>query len=251
MSKTRLSLIAGSLAVMALASCSAPAVQNAQDTSQPVTEQPPLPVAMLTPPESFGEALTITSFTCGDETLATVFHEKGLLITSDTLGHLALPQVMSASGVKYEGDGDVGHVIFWNKGSEATVWIDEADWPTCFEAEDGMESPNLMTELTSHEWVVTSLKGAALPDGTQATLNFSEDGFISGSTGCNSYRGNYKVSSASITLGGLASTKKACFGGAMDVERDFLAVMSGTLDTTLGEDGTLVLSSESGTLSAR
>jgi heat shock protein HslJ len=45
---------------------------------------------------------------------------------------------------------------------------------------------------------------------THPTAVFAATGTVSGSTGCNTYRGGYEVNGASISIGPLASTRKLC-----------------------------------------
>ncbi len=69
--------------------------------------------------------------------------------------------------------------------------------------------------------VTSVLAGATL------TASFGADGTLSGSAGCNNYNGPYKVDGRQISIGPLASTKKACAdpAGVMDQEMQFLAAL--------------------------
>ena len=49
----------------------------------------------------------------------------------------------------------------------------------------------------------------ALP-GNPATLAFGEDGFVTGNTGCNSFRGSYEADGTSLTFSSAATTMMAC-----------------------------------------
>lgn len=46
---------------------------------------------------------------------------------------------------------------------------------------------------------------------TNPNINFSDDGTVSGSTGCNTFTGVYSIDSKSITISKLASTQRECF----------------------------------------
>jgi heat shock protein HslJ len=63
-------------------------------------------------------------------------------------------------------------------------------------------------------WVATSIamgSGVVSSQTTSAvTADFTGDGAISGSDGCNSYNGTYEVDGRTIAIGDLASTKMAC-----------------------------------------
>lgn len=55
-------------------------------------------------------------------------------------------------------------------------------------------------------------------------IKFSGDGQVSGYAGCNRFFGSYKIdkSKSTITIGPLASTKKACEQPVMDAESAFM-----------------------------
>lgn len=59
--------------------------------------------------------------------------------------------------------------------------------------------------------------------GTALTADFSADNKISGSAGCNTYSGTYRLDGQSLTIPGpLATTMKACAGDVMAQETVFL-----------------------------
>jgi heat shock protein HslJ len=73
----------------------------------------------------------------------------------------------------------------------------------------GVVSPILETELTAH---------------------FGEDGVLTGSAGCNDYRAPYEVEDSAITIGPVATTRKACGEpeGVMVQEQEYLAALETT-----------------------
>jgi heat shock protein HslJ len=56
------------------------------------------------------------------------------------------------------------------------------------------------------------------------TVKF-DGGTVSGSTGCNRYRGPYSLDGDTLELGAIASTRMACVPPADAVEREFLAAL--------------------------
>ncbi len=64
--------------------------------------------------------------------------------------------------------------------------------------------------------------------GTDPTLEFAEDeNTLSGSDGCNDFTGSYELSSGNmITIGPLASTRKACPDDVMAQADQILAILS-------------------------
>lgn len=64
--------------------------------------------------------------------------------------------------------------------------------------------------------------------GTQLTIQFRADGNVSGSSGCNTFTGQYQTSGASLTIGALATTRMACAEPIMDQEQAYLAALAAT-----------------------
>ncbi len=57
-------------------------------------------------------------------------------------------------------------------------------------------------------------------------VRFSSDGELFGNGGCNNFRGKYHQAGSAITIGPLATTRKACAEEIMAGERSFLAVLT-------------------------
>jgi heat shock protein HslJ len=79
------------------------------------------------------------------------------------------------------------------------------------------------------EWNVTGYnngKGAVTSPtaGSTLTATFTAD-MVSGSSGCNTYTGGYKIDGLSVTIGPLASTKMACEQPLMNQETAFLTAL--------------------------
>jgi heat shock protein HslJ len=79
-------------------------------------------------------------------------------------------------------------------------------------------------------WRVTGLvrdDGLASPlAGTELTARFAEDGTVSGSAGCNTYAGAYRVEKSAIEIAARVVTRKACVdpAGVMDQETTYLSL---------------------------
>ncbi len=82
---------------------------------------------------------------------------------------------------------------------------------------------DLLTELGGTEWNVTSLLGKTLNANDLSkglpSLNFSDNGKLFGSTGCNNFTGSYKLDGTKLSLDPGAMTKMFCPGST---EQDFL-----------------------------
>jgi heat shock protein HslJ len=93
------------------------------------------------------------------------------------------------------------------------------------------------------EWLVTGYNNGkeavtSAIVGTELTATFTPDGQVSGSSGCNSYNGPYKLDGTSLTVGPLATTRKACEQDIMDQEMQFLAALQ--TPTTVEPSGATV-----------
>ena len=105
--------------------------------------------------------------------------------------------------------------------------------------------------LTDSLWMLSELNGQApLPD-TAITAEFSEDGKVSGSSGCNSYTTTYSVSGKKIAFGEqVASTMMACPDPLMAQERDYVEALSSAATFEIADD-TLTLYDADGNPVAR
>jgi len=93
-------------------------------------------------------------------------------------------------------------------------------------------SPRPPVSLTGPAWQVLSVNNgrgalASVVQGTQLDATFGEDGIVSGSTGCNGYRGLYTTTGAAIAFSSLVSTRRACPSDeATAQEQAFLAALT-------------------------
>jgi heat shock protein HslJ len=60
---------------------------------------------------------------------------------------------------------------------------------------------------------------------TEITALFGADGTITGSAGCNVYRGTYTVDNGAISIGALVTTRRVCPDAIMEQERAYLAAL--------------------------
>ena len=81
-------------------------------------------------------------------------------------------------------------------------------------------------DLTSQVWGLTALLGQPLVSGTGISAQFTADGKVSGSAGCNQYAGKYTTSGSSITFDpSIMSTAMACEQAVMDQEQVYLKML--------------------------
>ena len=109
------------------------------------------------------------------------------------------------------------------------------------------------SQLAGTNWVLRQyavqraapVSAAAQP----ATMNFSTDGRVTGTTGCNSYGGNYTESNDQLMVGQIVSTLIACLDNDIAKQDQLVlrVLQAGTLAMTL-QDTQLTLSAPAGEL---
>ncbi len=103
------------------------------------------------------------------------------------------------------------------------------------------------------DWTVTAVRTANAVSspvpGSELTLSFAS-GTTSGYAGCNQFTGGYKLTGDDLTIGPLASTRRACVDPAVSQqETDYLAALQATATfsstsqmlTLLAADGTITV----------
>jgi heat shock protein HslJ/membrane-bound inhibitor of C-type lysozyme len=95
--------------------------------------------------------------------------------------------------------------------------------------------------LVGPEWAVVSLDGQAVEPGSAPSLEFDSDGNLFGKGSCNRYRGPFKLTGETLTMGPLATTMMACDPPLMDQEERFLALLAEVRGFEIGTDGELTL----------
>ena len=101
--------------------------------------------------------------------------------------------------------------------------------------------------LTGGEWRVEDIGRGGVIDRSNLTLAFSEEGRISGSTGCNRMMGGYSVDGGKISFTPIATTLMACTSEAMaEQEIRYTGALSGEMDWRIMPDGALELTGPEG-----
>ncbi len=109
-----------------------------------------------------------------------------------------------------------------------------------------------VSQLTSSVWQLTEYmnkEGEAVPvlAGTEITAVFGEDSSLVGSSGCNTYTGNYAADGRAIAIGSVAATEKGCVNpeGVMEQESVYITALAVVLSWSV-EGDQLVLSDGGG-----
>jgi heat shock protein HslJ len=99
------------------------------------------------------------------------------------------------------------------------------------------ESPNLINTV----WTATSVTANPIVAGTVITVQFTDQGRLTGSDGCNTFATNYTLNGTTLTIDpAMISTKKACDEAVMNQADTFTQALLATTSYTLG-DGLMVL----------
>ena len=92
-------------------------------------------------------------------------------------------------------------------------------------------------ELAGTSWKVTGVnrnggvETSALTE--KLTADFAADGTVSGSGGCNTFRGSYTQDGTKVAITGLSSTLMGCEQDVMSLEQDYLAALQRTATATV------------------
>jgi heat shock protein HslJ len=98
--------------------------------------------------------------------------------------------------------------------------------------------------LDGSSWTLVEGEGITTPDNVSLTIAF-EAGRVSGSGGCNRFTGSYQEEGARISLGTLASTRRACAEEIMRTESAYFSALESASSWSATSDE-LVLADVSG-----
>lgn len=100
--------------------------------------------------------------------------------------------------------------------------------------------------LTGTTWVVEDLNSQGIIDYSRITIEFTGNGRVQGSAGCNRYSGSYEITGEGIDISKLATTSMACAPALMYQEDRMLDVITNASRFGLSETGALMLISGPG-----
>ena len=103
-------------------------------------------------------------------------------------------------------------------------------------------SRDATTELPGTSWTLVDLDGEEPIGEPPPSISFTDEGTVTGSTGCNSFNGEVAIDGSELTFGPLATTRMACVDPAVaEQEQAFLLAIEGVTGYTVDSDGRLVL----------
>lgn len=114
-------------------------------------------------------------------------------------------------------------------------------------AQDGRFSPRLPgpprigTRLAGTRWRAQVLVGRQAPAGSALTLEFLEDGFVRGETGCNRFVGPYATRADHVVIGPLDLTRRDCQAGAAKLESAYVAALEGVERMELQQEDQILI----------
>ena len=82
--------------------------------------------------------------------------------------------------------------------------------------------------LVGPTWVAEDIRGRGVIDNLQSSITLTAEGQAHGSGGCNNFTGGYRLEGATLALGPLASTNKACPPAIMNQEAAFYEALGET-----------------------
>lgn len=110
---------------------------------------------------------------------------------------------------------------------------------------DDDSSRDVTTDLAGTRWTATRLDHEVAVSDAPPTIDFGDDGRITGSTGCNSYQGVYQLDGSSLSIEVGPMTRRAC-GPPIDAqETAFVQALGSTTGFDLAGD-TLTLTDAEG-----
>lgn len=113
--------------------------------------------------------------------------------------------------------------------------------------------PGASVGLDGTKWMLTSLNGKSPLAGANVTLAF-DGGQATGSAGCNSYSGAYRVEAEDrLTFSPITSTEMACLEppGIMEQETEYLKALGAATRFRLRDGQLEILTAEGGVLTYR
>lgn len=180
-------------------------------------------------------------FHCGEtKVIASFYDDNKLLLTINGKEH-ELVSVMSGSGAKYETvKSSKPFVMFWNKGTEATIEVDAKALPLCHQEKAPHKK---IGAIIDHEWQVIEIDKKAVLEPGKLTLTLTKEGKLVGFSGCNRFGGSYTLKGEQLTMQqNMFSTRMACLSDAlMEQETRYLQLLATMTHANLTEKGELLL----------
>ena len=107
----------------------------------------------------------------------------------------------------------------------------------CGSKETAPVDPNAVRQaLIGKKWHCQSMFDRDVKGDAPLTLEFKEDGTVSGNGGCNDFTGTFTLAEDSLSFGPLAATKKFCGGAAAEQEYTYLSFLATIIRVKVEDD---------------
>lgn len=101
--------------------------------------------------------------------------------------------------------------------------------------------------IIGRDWVVEDIRKRGIIDRSRMTMYITEDGRMSGNTGCNHFFGHVGVTDKAIETGAMSHTRRACIGEALRKQESlYLRALETSRTWEIKETGLLHLKDSSG-----
>ena len=192
----------------------------------------------------FGERRTF-GFACGGEAVTVTYTELDKAVIAVGSDRYDLMRVRTGSGERYmSADKEIS---FWSKADEALFERKGESMVECDAVNPTSgERDAEKSDLLDRTFRIQDIAGRGVPDEVEVSLQFGGDDRVSGSSGCNRYFGTYSTEGDGLRFGQMGRTSMACPSANMNVEAEYLAVLSDVKTASVTPDGELVLRTADG-----
>jgi heat shock protein HslJ len=99
--------------------------------------------------------------------------------------------------------------------------------------------PSPGVSLVDTSWTVATINGGDVVPNAPPTMTFSNEGRVTGSSGCNQYTASYQLDGNKLAIGAIASTMMLCEGAQSAQEAAFTSGLGGAATWRVTEAGDL------------
>lgn len=107
------------------------------------------------------------------------------------------------------------------------------------------DEPVVAGTLEGGPWLVEDVNGGGVIDNARLEMTFG-DGRVMGKAGCNSFGGGWQQDGASLKLGPLMATRKACAPALMTLEAKLLGAVEAATKVSFDATGAATLTAPDG-----
>ncbi|MES2579926.1 MAG: META domain-containing protein [Pseudomonadota bacterium] len=102
-------------------------------------------------------------------------------------------------------------------------------------------------QIVNKIWQVEDINQRGIIDNAHVTLMFGDDNRISGKSGCNNYSGSYTLTGNKLAvIPPMISTRMMCPPALMQLENEYIAILSTAEKVELSAMGALIMTSQNG-----